>query len=73
MKTPKLLPCPFCGRSVKLEHVEPFGYPREWGVYCRNCGTHWDNDIGLLHKPRRIVAEAWNRRADPKGEADGNA
>lgn len=71
-KNNELLPCPFCGGSVKLERTndqysEVYGRRPFWGVVCRNTmnlgGTCAIQQIPSASEEAAI--ERWNRRAAP--------
>ena len=57
METPELKPCPFCGGSANIHHVENFEI---YLVQCTNCGC-----IFTTWFPSSDDAKsAWNRRAN---------
>lgn len=58
---PDLDPCPFCGER----DVEPRGpFHLLWGMHCNGCNVKTQ---GFVSKEDAIAA--WNRRAQPEGEA----
>ena len=69
---PELKPCPFCGREVKIIHVEPSGYSAKyfgdeyaaaivheerWGKECII-----DNLFGCNQREESMMIDLWNRR-----------
>ncbi len=59
-KARELLPCPFCGGEASIPEWTASG---DWEVQCSVCKVHTSHS-------RRIepAIEAWNRRADARGE-----
>lgn len=71
MKTPELLPCPFCGGKTYLEEFEPHehffvelpAYPGGAMITCREC----EGRLSFSGKDAGgKVIEAWNTRIYPK-------
>jgi hypothetical protein len=64
----KLLPCPFCGRTVgpRLSRRTRADGRKRWGVFCdedfHGCGA-W---IDPRHKTKADAVSAWNRRTKPE-------
>lgn len=65
----ELLPCPFCGGQVNLEHVTT-EYSREhgdrdfWGVVCRNTINH-GGSCAMEQRPsasKEAAIARWNMR-----------
>ena len=55
----KLNPCPFCGGKAKWD--------KDWqAVVCTNCGASTRHSILVTRKKNESI-EAWNRRAEIKG------
>lgn len=70
----KLLPCPFCGGSVKLEQTtgeyeRMFGRRQWWGVVCRNT-MNLGGTCAIHQRPsasKDAAIARWNMRAPIKG------
>ena len=65
----KLLPCPFCGQTPKLQ--EDFRYPwperertRAYEVVCQNPDCIIGKVDAHYRLTKREIVELWNRRAD---------
>lgn len=62
--------CPFCGRAVKIIHVEPSGYnvshfSDEYAVAIVHAGEGKciiDNLMSCNHREESMMVELWNRR-----------
>ncbi len=72
MPTPELKPCPWGGPAYTQNWLD-----RAFRVVCK-CGVckidcPFNELIGEWKRTREEAAETWNRRADTKGENDGNA
>lgn len=65
-----LKPCPFCGRKVLVEKIEPRlydpSYNHNYSVVCYWCDLYFGYDIyyGGEYDTEEEAAEAWNRRVD---------
>jgi Lar family restriction alleviation protein len=60
----KVLPCPFCGGSVRI-HRGYDGVTRgRYGIQC-TCGAR---AFGFLHETKAQAIAAWNRRPHPPPE-----
>ena len=62
MKTPELLPCPFCGGEAKL--VKSKSKMNDTRIQCKKCGikTGW-----WMGEPAELI-EQWNNRVYPEEE-----
>ena len=68
-KQPDLLPCPFCGGSVKMEEGEEtrdylHGRRRWWGIICRNT-INRGGSCAIQISPQASIEAAvdrWNMR-----------
>ena len=67
----KLKPCPFCGRAVKIIHVDPSGYNAayfgdEYAVAIEHIGDGkcFIDDLSTSYDQREesMMIELWNRR-----------
>ena len=63
----KLKPCPFCGgKAVMLLCPPSCEQKTKWVVICKNkCVNQYPHDS------EKEAIEAWNKRADMRGEQNG--
>ena len=59
-KMEKLKPCPFCGRTAKLNVIENYG-PNDYFV---SCTSFYCVEQRHCYRSKRSAIEAWNRRAN---------
>lgn len=67
---PSLLPCPFCGNTKNIAmanetHDQSGGY----FIACPECGASTGLRYAIGEDPRALLAEQWNRRAQPASPA----
>ena len=54
-----LLPCPFCGRTVKIEEIQEI---QSFQILCTNCPTNYGRK--WYYKKEELI-EKWNTRPAP--------
>lgn len=67
----ELKPCPFCGRAVKVIHVEPSGYAvaylnHDYAVAIAHVGEGEcviDSLMSYSQREESMMIDLWNRRA----------
>ena len=55
----KLLPCPFCGKKVKLSSLD--GDKQNWAIMCLNCGIPCA-ELQSEKDTLELLIERWNTR-----------
>lgn len=65
MKTPELLPCPFCGEQPHIDKEEIFcdcGAKIEFPLYQWGCSDKNREGFPTYEQAREVAIKRWNRR-----------